>query len=158
MSGEMPPPPRWILFIYFLLFLFVGPICIDLRLYYSLYCLLCRLRMDALGEFSVRMHSCFRFFRYRVVLFGDAGTGKTALVSQFMTSEYMHTYDASLGKCSKNVMFIIFLLPFVLRISFDVFWPLQNVKMWTHSFILKTLRSSMAIEKADFSEGDHWNG
>ncbi|XP_031638453.1 uncharacterized protein LOC116350696 isoform X1 [Contarinia nasturtii] len=34
--------------------------------------------------------------RYRVVLFGDAGTGKTALVSQFMTSEYMHTYDASL--------------------------------------------------------------
>lgn len=37
-------------------------------------------------------------YRYRVVLFGDAGTGKTALVSQFMTSEYMHTYDASLGK------------------------------------------------------------
>lgn len=29
---------------------------------------------------------------------GDAGVGKTALVSQFMTSEYMHTYDASLGK------------------------------------------------------------
>lgn len=24
--------------------------------------------------------------------------GKTALVSQFMTSEYMNTYDASLGK------------------------------------------------------------
>lgn len=37
-------------------------------------------------------------YRYRVVLFGDAGTGKTALVSQFMTSEYLHTYDASLGK------------------------------------------------------------
>lgn len=36
--------------------------------------------------------------RYRVVMMGDAGTGKTALVSQFMTSEYMHTYDASLGK------------------------------------------------------------
>lgn len=31
---------------------------------------------------------------------GDAGTGKTALVSQFMTSEYMHTYDASLGESS----------------------------------------------------------
>lgn len=30
-------------------------------------------------------------------MMGDAGTGKTALVSQFMTSEYMHTYDASLG-------------------------------------------------------------
>uniref|UniRef100_A0A1B0CZ11 Uncharacterized protein n=1 Tax=Phlebotomus papatasi TaxID=29031 RepID=A0A1B0CZ11_PHLPP len=36
--------------------------------------------------------------RYRVVMLGDAGVGKTALVSQFMTSEYMHTYDASLGK------------------------------------------------------------
>lgn len=36
--------------------------------------------------------------RYRVVMMGDAGVGKTALVSQFMTSEYMHTYDASLGK------------------------------------------------------------
>lgn len=36
--------------------------------------------------------------KYRVVLLGDAGVGKTALVSQFMTSEYMNTYDASLGK------------------------------------------------------------
>nr|XP_018916308.1 PREDICTED: uncharacterized protein LOC109043549 [Bemisia tabaci] len=34
--------------------------------------------------------------KYRVVLFGDTGVGKTALVSQFMTSEYMNTYDASL--------------------------------------------------------------
>lgn len=37
--------------------------------------------------------------KYRVVMLGDAGVGKTALVSQFMTSEYMNTYDASLGKC-----------------------------------------------------------
>ncbi|XP_045471679.1 uncharacterized protein LOC123678590 isoform X2 [Harmonia axyridis] len=34
--------------------------------------------------------------KYRVVMLGDAGVGKTALVSQFMTSEYMNTYDASL--------------------------------------------------------------
>ncbi|XP_037918216.1 uncharacterized protein LOC119656024 isoform X3 [Hermetia illucens] len=34
--------------------------------------------------------------RYRVVMLGEASVGKTALVSQFMTSEYMHTYDASL--------------------------------------------------------------
>lgn len=45
--------------------------------------------------------------RYRVVLFGDAGTGKTALVSQFMTSEYMHTYDASLGKLYEFPIFFI---------------------------------------------------
>ncbi|XP_063709642.1 uncharacterized protein LOC134838112 isoform X1 [Culicoides brevitarsis] len=37
--------------------------------------------------------------RYRVVMLGDSGCGKTALVSQFMTSEYMHTYDASLDYC-----------------------------------------------------------
>ncbi|XP_015836898.1 uncharacterized protein LOC659254 isoform X2 [Tribolium castaneum] len=34
--------------------------------------------------------------KYRVVMLGDSGVGKTALVSQFMTSEYMNTYDASL--------------------------------------------------------------
>ncbi|KAL0277726.1 UNVERIFIED_CONTAM: hypothetical protein PYX00_004916 [Menopon gallinae] len=34
--------------------------------------------------------------KYRVVLLGDSGVGKTALVNQFMTSEYMNTYDASL--------------------------------------------------------------
>ncbi|KAJ8672519.1 hypothetical protein QAD02_003778 [Eretmocerus hayati] len=34
--------------------------------------------------------------KYRVVLLGDSGVGKSALVSQFMTSEYMNTYDASL--------------------------------------------------------------
>lgn len=38
--------------------------------------------------------------KYRVVMLGDSGVGKTALVSQFMTSEYMNTYDASLGECS----------------------------------------------------------
>lgn len=38
------------------------------------------------------------FFSHRVVMMGDSGVGKTALVSQFMTSEYMHVYDASLGK------------------------------------------------------------
>lgn len=40
--------------------------------------------------------------KYRVVMLGDAGVGKTALVSQFMTSEYMNTYDASLGKSQSN--------------------------------------------------------
>jgi GTPase SAR1 family protein len=42
--------------------------------------------------------------KYRVVLLGDAGVGKTALVSQFMTSEYMNTYDASLGN---ELMYLI---------------------------------------------------
>jgi len=36
--------------------------------------------------------------RYRVVLLGLGGVGKSALVRQFMTSEYINTYDASLGE------------------------------------------------------------
>ncbi|CAH1640625.1 unnamed protein product [Spodoptera littoralis] len=48
----------------------------------------------SLGKWLPRNVS--RIPKYRVVLLGDAGVGKTALVSQFMTSEYMNTYDASL--------------------------------------------------------------
>ncbi len=40
--------------------------------------------------------------KYRVCVLGQSGTGKTALVSQFLTSEYMNTYDASLGECLRR--------------------------------------------------------
>ena len=36
--------------------------------------------------------------KYRVCMLGMNDAGKTALVSQFLTSEYMNTYDASLGE------------------------------------------------------------
>lgn len=36
---------------------------------------------------------------YKVVMLGATGVGKSSLVSQFMTSEYLHAYDTSLGKC-----------------------------------------------------------
>ena len=35
--------------------------------------------------------------KHRVCLLGTNDVGKTALVNQFLTSEYMNTYDASLG-------------------------------------------------------------
>ena len=35
--------------------------------------------------------------RFRICILGASGVGKTALVNQFLTSEYMNTYDASLG-------------------------------------------------------------
>lgn len=71
------------------------------------------------------------FPRYRVVLFGDAGTGKTALVSQFMTSEYMHTYDASLGKFFNSKKGSSFYIAFW-------FISYQNKKLdsFSHSFYL----------------------
>ena len=40
--------------------------------------------------------------KYRVSMLGMNETGKTALVSQFLTSEYMNTYDASLGECQNK--------------------------------------------------------
>lgn len=35
---------------------------------------------------------------YRVLMLGAASVGKSSLVSQFMTSEYLHAYDTSIGK------------------------------------------------------------
>ena len=34
---------------------------------------------------------------FRVLMLGSPGVGKTALTAQFMTSEYLNTYEASLG-------------------------------------------------------------
>ena len=41
--------------------------------------------------------------RFRICILGASGVGKTALVNQFLTSEYMNTYDASLG----NILYIV---------------------------------------------------
>jgi GTPase SAR1 family protein len=37
-------------------------------------------------------------FTYRVAMIGAQGVGKTALVSQFMTSECINAYDRQRGK------------------------------------------------------------
>ena len=43
---------------------------------------------------------------FRVLILGLSGVGKTALTAQFMTSEYLNTYDASLGEnASVDVLF-----------------------------------------------------
>ena len=36
--------------------------------------------------------------KLRVCILGYAGVGKTSLVNQFLTSEYLNTYDKSIGK------------------------------------------------------------
>ena len=36
--------------------------------------------------------------KFRVCMMGESQVGKTSLVSQCLTSDYMNTYDASLGK------------------------------------------------------------
>lgn len=51
---------------------------------------------QGVGADSTESEEMEEVSKYRVVLLGDSGVGKTALVSQFMTSEYINTYDASL--------------------------------------------------------------
>ena len=36
--------------------------------------------------------------KVRVCMMGDCQVGKTSLVSQFITSEHIHTFDSSLGE------------------------------------------------------------
>ena len=43
--------------------------------------------------------------KIRVCMMGDNGVGKTALVSQFLTSDYIDTYDASLGELFDFLVF-----------------------------------------------------
>lgn len=37
---------------------------------------------------------------FRIAMLGATGVGKTSLVCQFMTSESLHIYDASIGECA----------------------------------------------------------
>ncbi|XP_045107886.1 LOW QUALITY PROTEIN: GTP-binding protein GEM-like [Portunus trituberculatus] len=48
------------------------------------------------GSSYVSSESSLEVAKYRVVLLGESGVGKSSLVNQFMTSEYINTYDASL--------------------------------------------------------------
>ncbi|XP_050730521.1 GTP-binding protein GEM-like isoform X1 [Eriocheir sinensis] len=48
------------------------------------------------GSSYVSSESSIEVAKYRVVLLGESGVGKSSLVNQFMTSEYINTYDASL--------------------------------------------------------------
>ena len=50
------------------------------------------------SEFEGEADNAAAKVKYRVCMLGMNDTGKTALVSQFLTSEYMNTYDASLGE------------------------------------------------------------
>ena len=47
--------------------------------------------------------------KHRVCILGTNDVGKTSLVNQFLTSEYMNTYDASLGKYVMFMYYIFFL-------------------------------------------------
>lgn len=40
---------------------------------------------------------------YRVLMLGAPAVGKSSLVSQFMTSEYLHAYDTSIGESRHKI-------------------------------------------------------
>lgn len=57
------------------------------------------------GETSLSGEHSPQNTRYRVLMSGAAGVGKTALTNQFLTSEYMNAYDSSLtGTYSENFL------------------------------------------------------
>lgn len=39
---------------------------------------------------------------YKVLMLGAPAVGKSSIVSQFMTSEYLHAYDTSIGEIKQN--------------------------------------------------------
>lgn len=56
---------------------------------------------------------------YRVLMLGGAAVGKSSLVSQFMTSEYLHAYDTSIGECSYTNYFAPLHCQFAIASPFD---------------------------------------
>ena len=47
---------------------------------------------------------------YKILLLGSSGIGKTSLVNQFMTSEYINTFEFSLGNsnCFEKCLLIYY--------------------------------------------------
>jgi GTPase SAR1 family protein len=67
---------------------------------------------------------------------GAAGVGKTALVSQFMTSEYMNTYDASLGRLCAMVNICIVV---------EKHTPISNIHSMSALYSLHIQRETLII-------------
>ena len=63
--------------------------------------------------------------KHRVCILGTNDVGKTSLVNQFLTSEYMNTYDASLGM----LLYIA-----LLCIARNLLETKENIKIESHSF------------------------
>jgi len=72
---------------------------------------------------------------YKVIMLGAAGVGKTSLVSQFMTSEYLHAYDNSLGK-SYQILFNIQYWHSRIKIGLLSNNPTDIAEAWLLKFIL----------------------
>lgn len=50
----------------------------------------------------------FKTYIFRVLMLGGAAVGKSSLVCQFLTSEYLHAYDTSIGKIIFYISFLFF--------------------------------------------------
>ena len=53
--------------------------------------------VDEIAEDQACLDETDEVQKHRVCILGTNDVGKTSLVNQFLTSEYMNTYDASLG-------------------------------------------------------------
>lgn len=68
---------------------------------------------------------------YKVLMLGGPAVGKSSLVSQFMTSEYLHAYDTSIGEYERTRDIILILSLFLMEsrhcISFGAQKESQNM-------------------------------
>lgn len=87
-------------------------------------------------------------------MLGGSSVGKSSLVSQFMTSEYLHAYDTSIGEFCKKKICLIFLSWF-----FFLFRMVNLCKFEIFFFLLKSImkllylgNSGIIIEVHDESE------
>ena len=64
--------------------------------------------VDEIAEDQACLDETDEVQKHRVCILGTNDVGKTSLVNQFLTSEYMNTYDASLGKYALFMYYIFF--------------------------------------------------
>lgn len=95
-----------------------------------------------------------------MLVIGAPGVGKSSLISQFMTSEYLHAYDTSIGKQRKSVTFFFVHLFFVQLGHFFV-----NLKVFLIIFVFldddsgeKSVSVLLAGEESELVFLDHTCG
>lgn len=58
----------------------------------------------------------------RVLMLGDTAVGKSSLVSQFMTSEYLHAYDTSIGELKRWLVLFLDYYYLFFRVFIELWW------------------------------------
>ena len=103
--------------------------------------------------------------RFRVCMMGESQVGKTSLVSQFLTSDFLNTYDASLGKTplsvTPEIINLIWKSPWasegnmsLVNEIFSILW-LVTIFYWDDEYGEKSVSVSLDGQEAELRFIDH---